>query len=85
MNRNKQTKDLREYNDKLKNQCYTLEFRCIHLERKNHRLQATIEKVKELIEQYSKNDYYFKYDNKYLKSEIIGDLSKILNEGDDKR
>lgn len=34
-------------------------------------------KLDELIEQYSKNDYYYKYNGKYLKSEIINDLKAL--------
>ena len=41
------------------------------------RLNNIINELDKLIEQYSKNDYYYKYDGKYLKSEIINDLKTI--------
>ena len=41
------------------------------------RLNNIINKLDKLIEQYSKNDYYYKYNGKYLKSEIINDLKTI--------
>lgn len=41
------------------------------------RLNNIINKIDKLIEQYSKNDYYYKYNGKYLKSEIINDLKTI--------
>lgn len=41
------------------------------------KLKNRIDKLDELIEQYSKNDYYYKYNGKYLKSEIINDLKTI--------
>lgn len=41
------------------------------------RLNNIINKLDKLIEQYSKNDYYYKYNGKYLKSEIINDLKII--------
>ena len=44
------------------------------------RLNNIINELEKLIEQYSKNDYYYKYNGKYLKSEIINDL-KELKEG----
>lgn len=43
----------------------------------NERLNNIINKLDKLIEQYSKNDYYYKYNGKYLKSEIINDLKTI--------
>jgi len=49
---------------------------------KNKRLNNIINKLDTLIEQYSKNDYYFKYNGKYLKSEIINDLKEL--KGSDK-
>lgn len=45
-----------------------------------YKLNNIIEELDKLIEQYSKNDYYYKYNGKYLKSEIINDL-KELKEG----
>lgn len=33
--------------------------------------------IDELIEQYSKNDYYYKYNGKYLKSEIINEIKSL--------
>ena len=39
-----------------------------------------IDKLNKLVEQYSKNNYYYRYNNRYLKSEIIDDLKKILSE-----
>ena len=41
------------------------------------RLNNIINKLDKLIEQCSKRDYYFKYNGKYLKSEIINDLKTI--------
>lgn len=35
--------------------------------------------IETLVNRYSTNDYYYKYDNKYLKSEIISDLLKIID------
>lgn len=44
------------------------------------KLNNIIDELDKLIEQYSKNEYYYKYNGKYLKSEIINDL-KELKEG----
>lgn len=44
------------------------------------RLNNIINRLDKLIEQYSNNEYYYKYNGKYLKSEIINDL-KELKEG----
>ena len=52
------------------------------LKEENERLNNIIDKLDKLIEQYSKNEYYYKYNGKYLKSEIINDL-KELKEGVD--
>ena len=50
----------------------------IKVERKKlERLNNIINELDKLIEQYSKNDYYYKYNGKYLKSEIINDLKII--------
>lgn len=38
--------------------------------------------LEELVNRYSTNDYYYKYDGKYLKSEIINDLLEIIDRGD---
>ena len=46
------------------------------------RLNNIANKLDKLIEQYSKNDYYYKYNGKYLKSEIINDLKEL--KGSDK-
>lgn len=44
-----------------------------------------INEIKEMIEQYSYNAYYYKCDsqNKFFKSEIINDLKKILDKVSD--
>jgi hypothetical protein len=47
------------------------------LEKEIARLNNITNKLDELIEQYSKNDYYYKYNGKYLKSEIISDLKAL--------
>ncbi len=47
---------------------------------KIERLNNITDELDKLIEQYSKNEYYYKYNGKYLKSEIINDL-KQLKEG----
>lgn len=47
------------------------------LKEKNERLNNVINELDKLIEQYSRNDYYYKYNGKYLKSEIIDDLKKL--------
>jgi hypothetical protein len=41
------------------------------------RLNNILNELDKLIEQYSKNDYYYKYNGKYLKSEIIEDLKEL--------
>jgi len=41
------------------------------------KLNNIINELDKLIEQYSKNDYYYKYNGKYLKSEIINDLKEL--------
>jgi len=41
------------------------------------RLTNIINELDKLIEQYSKNEYYYKYNGKYLKSEIINDLKEL--------
>ena len=43
----------------------------------NERLNNIINELDKLIEQYSRNDYYYKYNGKYLKSEIINDLKEL--------
>ena len=50
-----------------------LRYACEEIERLNN----IINEFDKLIEQYSKNDYYYKYNGKYLKSEIINDLKTI--------
>lgn len=40
-----------------------------------------IEEIETLVNRYSTNEYYYKYDNKYLKSEIIKDLLEIIEKG----
>ena len=49
-------------------------------ESKCYKYQDIINELDKLIEQYSKNDYYYKYNGKYLKSEIINDLKTIRGE-----
>ena len=39
--------------------------------------EKIINELSKIIEQYSKNEYYYKYDGKYLKSEIINDLKEL--------
>lgn len=41
------------------------------------RFKNIINELEKLIEQYSQNDYYYKYNGKYLKSEIIKDLKEL--------
>lgn len=45
-------------------------------------LADKLDKIEQLLEQYSQNEYYFKYNGKYLKSEIIKDLQAIIESGD---
>lgn len=45
--------------------------------KENERLNNVINELDKLIEQYSQNDYHYKYNGKYLKSEIIDDLKKL--------
>lgn len=52
--------------------------KCYVEEQEIDRLNNIINKLDKLIEQYSKNDYYYKYNGKYLKSEIINDLKQYL-------
>ena len=47
------------------------------------RLNNIISELDKLIEQYSKNDYYYKYNGKYLKSEIINDLKELKEKKDE--
>lgn len=42
------------------------------------KLNNIINNLDKLIEHCSKRDYYFKYNGKYLKSEIINDLKTII-------
>ena len=51
-------------------------------DKENKRLNNIINKLEKLIEQYSQNDYYYKYNGRYLKSKIINDL-KELKEGEE--
>lgn len=37
-----------------------------------------LNELEDLIILYSQNDYYFKYNGKYLKSEIINSLKELL-------
>ena len=39
--------------------------------------EKIINELSKIIEQYSKNEYYYKYDGKYLKNEIINDLKEL--------
>ena len=61
---------LHKANDEVVSYCN----RCIELE--NIRKEV----IEQLQTTYNK-DYYYKYDNKYLKSEIKNDLLNILNKG----
>lgn len=45
--------------------------------RKSNELNNIINELDKLIEQYSRNDYYYKYNGKYLKSEIIKELKEL--------
>ena len=47
------------------------------------RLNNRINELDKLIEQYSRNDYYYKYNGKYLKSEIIEDLKELKEKKDE--
>lgn len=38
--------------------------------------------IEEIVNQCSTNDYYYKYNNRYLKSEIIEQLLKVIDRGD---
>lgn len=48
----------------------------------NERLNNIINELDKLIEQYSSNNYYYKYNGKYLKSEIIENLKELLKGSD---
>jgi len=63
-------KEQREENDKL--------------QQENEQLHSIIKEVRELVEQYSWNTYYYQCPSsrRYFKSEIISDLKQILDKVD---
>ncbi len=77
MNKDKSIKDLKQYNDKLKNQLECSKIRVWSLERKNNELQQRIEKAVEYIKEMDTQlEVYGDYD---ILSDNKNDLLNILN------
>lgn len=49
----------------------------------NEKLKHIINDLRELLKRYQNNEYYYKYHNKYLKSEIKENISQILDKESD--
>lgn len=54
----------------------------VQLQQKNKKYKEILNKIKELLDNHDKNagNLYYKYDNKYLLSEIKEDIRDILKE-----
>ncbi len=77
MNKDKSIKDLKQYNDKLKNQLECSKIRVWSLERKNNELQQRIEKAVEYIKE---NAWYMNKDDEEILDRVgIEGLLDILN------
>lgn len=52
------------------------------LQQENKQLKERISNIKDIVYNCSQNNYFYKYAGKYLKSEIIEQLTKELENGD---
>lgn len=83
MNKDKVIKDLRERNDKLKNQYDLLQFRNWQLEHKQEKLKTIIKDIKDLTKRYMTSGYIYEYngnENYYVDGEYLKGIVKILGD-----
>ena len=52
------------------------------LQQENKQLKERISNIKDIVYNCSQNNYFYKYDGKYLKSEIIEQLTEELEKGE---
>lgn len=78
MNKDKQIKDLKERNDKLKNQYQLQEIRLHHLEYVNNKYKIVLDKIKEIVNKVD----YDKWELQMTSIEKIMKIQKLLEEID---